>query len=113
MGGISAGMKSLCEDISITRQVRKAGIRDLREESKTIRDNARKFLDNCRKFHKDMARDLRKSLAENREGLIKNVCILREDFQKKEKEICSDLAEARGIWNEVNKILTDKKKKSK
>ena len=110
MENISGGMKSLCEDISITHGDRKRSIKDLKEQSGTIRNNARKFVSNSKKLHREMAKDLRKSLKDNREELIENVISLREDFRKKEKEIRSDLAEASKIWSKMNETLRRKKR---
>jgi len=110
MKNVSSEMKSLCEDIVTAHEDRKRDIKALREESETIRDNARRFARDCKKLHEEMAKDLRKSLAKDREELIKNVSFLREDFRKKEKEIRSDLAEASSIWGNMHKTLKTKKK---
>jgi uncharacterized protein (DUF342 family) len=113
MGNISGDMKSLCEDITIAHDERTRSIKDLREQAETIRDNARKFVSDCRKLHKEMARDLQKGLAENREELVKNVNTLREDFRKKEKEIKVELTEASKIWSKLSETLRSKKSKQK
>jgi len=113
MDNVSGGMKSLCEDISMSHGDRKRNIKDLKEQAESIRDNARKFVGHCRKVHKEMAEGLTKGLKEDRIELIKNVSSLRKDFRKKEKEIRTDLAEASRIWNTMNKTLEDKKRGGK
>ncbi len=113
MDNISGGMKSLCEDITTARGDRKRSIKDLEEQAEAIRDNARKFVDHCRKVHKEMSDGLKEGLSENRKELIKNVSSLRNDFRKKEKEICADLAEANRLWSSMNKTLEAKKRGKK
>ena len=107
---ISNGMKSLCEDITVSHGDRKRSIGDLKEQAEAVRDNARKFVDHCRKVHKEMAEGLREGLGEDRKELIKNVSSLRADFRKKEKEIRADLAEANRLWSSMNKTLEAKKR---
>ena len=46
-----------------------------------------------------------KNLKEHKKELIKNVSSLRDNFKKRAKETRADLAEARSIWNEMNKTL--------
>ncbi len=113
MDNISGGMKSLCEDIATSHGDRKRSIKDLKEQAEAIRDNARKFVDHCRKVHKEMSDGLKEGLSENRKELIKNVSSLRNDFRKKEKEICADLAEANRLWSSMNKTLEAKKRGKK
>jgi len=113
MDNISGDMKSLCEDIATSHGDRKRSINDLKEQAEAVRDNARKFVDHCRKVHKEMAEGLTKGLKEDRKELIKNVSSLREDFRKKEKEICADLAEANRLWSSMNKTLEAKKRGKK
>ena len=113
MDNVSGGMKSLCEDISMSHGDRKRNIKDLKEQAESIRDNARKFVGHCRKVHKEMAEGLKEGLKEDREELIKNVSSLREDFRKKGKEIRADLTEASRIWNTMNKTLVSKKRGEK
>ncbi len=62
MNRISAGMKSLCEDIAAANVDRKRSIKDLREQAETIRDQARKFVGHCRKVHQEMAESLAQGL---------------------------------------------------
>lgn len=110
---ISGHMKSLCEDIATGHADRKRNLNDLKEQAEIIRDNARKFLSNCRKLHKEMGKDLRKNLTEDKGKLVKNVASLRENFRKKEKAIRADLVKAGEIWNKMSEALRSKKSKPK
>jgi hypothetical protein len=113
MNNIAGSMKSLCEDIIKERGDRKGTVKQLKVRAQAIRDNARKFLSNSKRFHEKMSKDLKKGLRERREGLIKNVNVLREDFRKKEREVKADLAEASKIWSKINDKLRNKKTKPK
>lgn len=113
MGEISGEMKSLCEDIVKTYQERIKATQALKKEAGTIRKGTRKFLGETKLLHKEMAEDLRKGLLEQREGLKKKIDSLRKDFRKKEKEICSDLAEASEIWNKMKEALRSKRSQAK
>jgi len=111
MDNVSNGMKSLCEDIIAGHENRKSGIKQLKGQVGVLRDNARKFLADSKRLHEEMGKDLKKRLQEDREGLIKNVNALREDFKEKEREIRADLAEASKIYNKMNETLRSKKTK--
>ena len=113
MDKASAGMRSLCEDITTGREDRRSAIKQLKGKAETIRDNARRFLAESKKFHEETSKDLKKGLREGREDLMKNVNALREDFKKKEKEVKADLAEASRIWNNMNQTLRKQKTKYK
>lgn len=108
MNNASAGMRSLCEDIVMSRGDRKRSIKQLREQAETIRDHARKFLTDSKKFHEEMGKELRKGLR-GVKNLVENVGALREDFRKKGREVKADLAEASKIWNKMNDTLRNKK----
>lgn len=109
MNNASVGMRSLCEDIVMSRGDRKRSIKQLREQAETIRDHARKFLTDSKKFHEEMGKELRKGLRGSKKNLVENVSALREDFRKKGREVKGDLAEASKIWNKMNNTLRNKK----
>ena len=118
MGNISSGMEATCKDIVAGHEERKKsfhdvkkGVKDLRVQTETIKDNARKFIGDCKKSHKEMAKNLKEDLSKNREGLIKDVGLLRKDFQKSQKAVRQDIEGANKNWNEMNKTLRDKKAK--
>jgi len=113
MEGLSGGMRSLCDDIVISREDRKKQIKDLRQDAKSIRDNAAKFVSDSNKSHKKMAEELKKGLVKGREELVEKVGSLRKDFRQKEKDIRSDLAEAGKIWKGVKETMTAKTGRSK
>lgn len=109
MNNASAGMKSLCEDLTISREDRNRSIRQLKEQAETIRDHARKFLADSTKLHEEMGKELKRGLQESKKDLMQNVGALREDFRRKEREVKADLAEASKIWNQMNDTLRGKK----
>lgn len=111
MKGIATEMKFLCENILHSDEDRKNEIEQIKEQAEAIRDNARKFLSASYKFQKEMGKELRTGLREGKEELIKKVNAFREDFNKKEKEVKADLAEASRLWNEMHKVLRDKRAK--
>lgn len=108
MDNVSGSMKSLCDDIITTSEERKNDLDCFKDQVESIRNDARKFLSDCRKFHKEMSKDLKKSLQQSRNDLIKNVNVLREGFVEKEKEVKADLAEASRIWTNLGKTLRSK-----
>lgn len=112
MSGITSEMKALCEDILIGDEDRKKRIEQIKRQADAIRDNAKKFLAVSHKFQKEMGKELRTGLREGREELIKKVTAFREDFNKKEKEVKADLAEASKLWNKMHKVLRDKRTKT-
>jgi uncharacterized protein YoxC len=109
MDKVSGGMKSLCEDIIAGHENRKSGIKQLKGQVEVLRDNARKFLADSKRLHEEMSKDLKKRLQEDREDLIKNVNVMRENFKKKEREIRADLDEASKLWNKMDETLKSKK----
>ncbi|MDP2940536.1 MAG: hypothetical protein Q8O13_10790 [Candidatus Omnitrophota bacterium] len=111
MGNISNGMESICQGIMNSSAERKKDLEDLKNQTETIRDNAKKFIGDCKKSHKEMAKNLKEDLSKNREGLIKDVGLLRKDFQKSQKAVRSDIEGASKNWNEMNETLRGKKAK--
>ncbi len=109
MDNVSNGMKSICEEIITGHENRKGSINEIKGQVVVLRDKARKFLADSKRLHEEMSKDLKKRLQEDREGLIKNVNVMREDFKKKEREIRTDLDEASKIWNKMDETLKSKK----
>lgn len=113
MNNASAGMKSLCEDITMSREDRRRSIQQLKEQAETIRDHARKFLTDSKKLHEKIGKELKRGLQESKKDLMENVGALREDFRRKGMEVKADLSEASKIWNQMNDTLRSKKGLSK
>jgi len=109
MSNIAGGMKFLCEDILTGCKCRKSTLKNLKGKVKVLRHNAREFLADSRKLHERMSKGLKESLQESRKDLIKNVNSLIGDFRKEEKEVKTDLIEARKIWNKTKDSLRNKK----
>jgi len=68
-------------------------------------------VDDFKKQHHQMTKNLKEDLSKNREGLIKDVGLLRKDFQKSQKAVRLDIEGASKNWNEMNKTLRGKKAK--
>jgi len=111
MGSASTGMKSLCDEIITGREDRESSVKQLREEVQSIRGNARRFLADSERSHREMSRNLRNRLQEEKKNLTKNVTTLRDDCREKEKELRADLAEASRIWNRMGNVLKTQKVK--
>jgi len=111
MGKISSEMTSLCQNIIGAYGARKKILEELKKESENIRNNAREFINDCEKLREETTKVLMKTLKDDRETLIKIVDSLREDFQKKEKEIRANLKEASKTWRMMEDTLKGKKKK--
>jgi uncharacterized protein (DUF342 family) len=108
MDNFSGGMRNLSEDIIAGHKGRKSRIQELKDQTDTIKRETTGFLDETRRLHSEMSDGLKKDLKEDKKNLLKNVNALRADFRKKEKEIRSDLMEAKKIWNDMKNILGGK-----
>ena len=118
MGNITDGIETVCKNIVDGHEDRGKFIRDvkkdvkgIKEQAGTITEDARKFIGDCKKAHKEMAKNLKDDLSKNKEGLIKDVGLLRKDFQKGLKAVRSDIEGASKNWNEMSKVLRGKKAK--
>ncbi|MFH1415699.1 MAG: hypothetical protein ABIH89_06410 [Elusimicrobiota bacterium] len=109
MGKVSTGMESLSEDIVMSYEDRRRGIKNLKKDAKAIRDKARKFLIESKRMHQRMSNELKIGLQETREDLVNSVNTLKEDFRRKEEEVKEDLAESRQIWNLMAETLRNKR----
>jgi hypothetical protein len=105
MEDISAGMKKLADDIIAGHNDRKCRIEELKAQASAIGTNTARFLEKSRQLHEEMGKDLRKDLMRDREDLLKDVAIMKDDFKRREKEVRADLAEARRIWKDMKNIL--------
>lgn len=108
MDDFSGSMRDLSEDILAGHKDRRERIRELKDRTGVIKKDTAQFLDETRKLHTEMSKDLKNDLKKNRDNLLKSVNAMRDDFKKKEKEVRSDLAEAKKIWNDMKNILGGK-----
>ena len=108
MNKFSGGMRNLSKDIIAGHKDRKGRIQELKDQTDTIKKDTAGFLDETRRLHSEMGKGLKKDLKEDKKKLLKDVNTLRADFRKKEKEIRSDLMEAKKIWSDMKNILGGK-----
>lgn len=108
MDDFSGGMRNLSEDILTGHKDRKGRIQELKDRTDAIKNDTAQFLDETRKLHTEMSKDLKNDLKKNRDNLLKDVNTMRDNFKKREKEVRSDLAEAKKIWNDMKNILGGK-----
>ncbi len=109
MENASAGMKSLCDDITVGREERRKCIKQLKHQAETIRAQARKFVNDSKQFQEEMRRGLRTELQDGKRALINDISVLRDNFRKKEREVKADLVEAGKIWNGMKEVFIDNK----
>lgn len=105
MDRASTGMRALCKDIAMLREDRSKSIKMLKEQTQTLRDQARNFLHDFQRLHEEMGKNLKKDLGEGKKGLTTKVRTLMDCYDKHEKEVRADLAEARRIWNRMRENL--------
>jgi len=105
----TAQMRSFCEGMLKGQGERKAALKELREESRTLRENARKNLADSKRLHGEMSKELRQQLEDGKRDLKRKVGTFLEDFVKKERGLREDLAEAGRIWKKTQEILRNHK----
>jgi seryl-tRNA synthetase len=104
MDGFSGGMRHLSEGIIVGHKYRKNKIQELKDRADAIKIDTAIFLDESKRLHVEMGRGLKKDLKENRDNLLKDVNVMRDNFRRTEKEVRADLAEAKKIWNDMSNI---------
>jgi len=110
MDNISGSMRNLSEGIIAGHKERKNRIQELKDRADAIKKDTALFLDETRRLHKELGKDLKNSLRENKENLLKDVNAMRDGFQKRGKEIRADLTEAKRIWSDMQNVLGGKPK---
>lgn len=118
MSKIAGGMETICKDIMGTNEDRKKclqnvkkSLANLNSQVSTIRGNACKLLSSYRESRAELFKELKGALLKDRESLSSEVQSLRKSFQKKQKELRQDLAEARKAWKGIKKDKKEKERK--